>query len=169
MKRKQHVNTNDRKAENKEPGFSPEPNIFKGRLTLGKVSIVISFGWMHWDDNLKKYRQVRLRNGGGIRIIAVAVNCTKTEIICQAKIVFFPSNMIPFGSMSDYTFDLCGFKETFIEKDITLKDLVAIWNLQKLRMYITSRRLAVTSPPSTVSYDQLSSDEDFGLYNKFMI
>jgi len=79
IKRKQHLaNTNDCKAENKEPGISPVPYIFKERLTPGKMSKVITFGWRHWDDILKKYRPVRLHKGGGIRNIP-AVNRTKNR------------------------------------------------------------------------------------------
>ena len=126
----------------------------------------ISLGWMHWntDNRPHKYASVRNGNGGGSRRIDMPLNSSKTDIIDDAKALFFPDGISPQGSAEDMQFDLANFKGDVIScpmndgEPFTLQSYIEKHKLTHVRLYLTSKDDSIQS--SSDREDEEHEEED---------
>ena len=106
------------------------------KLTHRKITI----GWQNFDKERNRYVSVRLSKGGGSRDISVPIHSTKTDIIEQMKLVFFPNGKSGFGYASRMKMSLGNFKfEEITEEDFTLLNYIKCHKLSKVRLYLLTK------------------------------
>ncbi|XP_031358447.1 uncharacterized protein LOC116182069 isoform X3 [Photinus pyralis] len=62
-----------------------------------KATRVVQVGWMNFNEQNKKFQQVRLNKGGGTRSISVDRDCQVKMILEKAIEIFFPNGISPSG------------------------------------------------------------------------
>lgn len=113
----------------------------------------ISIGWMHWNTDTLPYKYVSVRNsnGGGTRRIDMPLNSSKTDIIEDAKALFFPDGMSNQGRAENMHFDLANFKGDAVscpmndDKPFTLQSYIEKHKMTHVRLYLTSKDKPVES------------------------
>lgn len=100
-----------------------------------KTTRKIELGWIH--DN----RQVRKRSGGGTRVLDMNKNATKTEILSQAKKLFFPNEKSTMGKWEEFSHDIVNFQEAQVDEDVSVGDYYETHKLGLLRFYLFTKTL----------------------------
>ena len=59
----------------------------------------------------KRFKLIRMKEGGGTRIVDIEKTANKEEIIKIAKGLFFPDGKSSFGNVSEMKLDLFNFKK----------------------------------------------------------
>ncbi len=123
------------------PGFEGENTVqptnmnLKSNKRAWKKTRKIELGWIH--DN----RQVRKRSGGGTRVLDMNKNATKTEILSQAKKLFFPNEKSTMGKWEEFSHDIVNFQEAQIDEDVSVGDYYETHKLGLLRFYLFTKTL----------------------------
>ena len=100
----------------------------------------ISVGWQHFDPVKNRYVSVRMSKGGGSRDICIPVSSTKSDLIEQMKIIFFPDGKSIFGYATRMKMSLGNFKfEEITDEDFTLINYIKCHKLSKVRLYLLTK------------------------------
>ena len=83
----------------------------KTRGRAKKATRNIEIGWIHTENQVPK--QVRAKQGGGTRKIAMDIQAGYDKIMKQGKALFFPEGTSSKGQESDFEFDVWDFKKKF--------------------------------------------------------
>ncbi|XP_041361953.1 uncharacterized protein LOC121377925 [Gigantopelta aegis] len=80
---------------------APQSSVKLARYNAMKNTHIIELGWMHYNEKRHQYAQVRTKKGVGTRSISLDKKSTKTDIITEAKKLFFPGDESSLGSLKD--------------------------------------------------------------------
>ena len=107
------------------------------------------------------YVNVRVKDGGGTRIIELPGNSRNTDIIAYAKKLFFPNGSSPIASVDDLLFQLGNYKQERVQPTVsfpdgtvhpfTLYNCTKSTRLSKTRLYIMTRRMEESDSDSGVN------------------
>lgn len=97
----------------------------------------IEVGWLHFEKD--DFHQVRSKNGGGTRHLALDKKTTVAQIMEHAKHLFFPNGQSPKGLAADFTFGMRDFKKQTVSMDATLFELYEQFRLKMLRLYLCTK------------------------------
>ncbi|KAM4562116.1 uncharacterized protein PAE49_010719 isoform 1-T2 [Odontesthes bonariensis] len=133
---------------NKEvQGFDGENTVHPTNIRLKsnkrawKTTRKIKLAWIH--DS----RQVRKRSGGGTRVLDMNKNATKTEILSQAKKLFFPNEKSTMGKWEEFSHDIVDFQEAQLDEDVSVGDYYEKHKLGLLRFYLFTKTLTSADDP----------------------
>lgn len=107
----------------------------KNNKMAAKTTRKIEIGWFH--DG----KQVRKCSGGGTRTIVISKHAKKSDILSQAKELFFPrgvSKKGPWETFSHYVFD---FQESVLEDEISVGELYTVLKMGMLRFYLSTNSI----------------------------
>lgn len=76
-------------------------------------------GWLHQESPSSKMKQIRLKQGGGVREIVIPISSSREQVLQTAVSLFFPGGNSPCGHQDDMNIDLATFQCTPIENTIT--------------------------------------------------
>lgn len=116
----------------------------KGAVTYknSKVTRKVELAWLHKTNGNVKL--VRLKDGGGTRMVDIQKSATKADVIEMAKNLFFSDGKCIFGPMEQLEFDLLTFNKESIstfrvdDKDVpfTVQAYIDHFKLSKIRLYL---------------------------------
>jgi len=127
-----------RNKEKKQKVFEPASTKIKTRKIL--------LGWMHRAAQPNKYVTVRNSNGGGSRRVEMPINASKTDIIEDAKKLFFPEGISTYSMVDEMQFELANFKGDLIAcpmddgAKFTLLNYIEKHKLSHVRLYLASTK-----------------------------
>ena len=102
----------------------------------------VQFGWLHYDQQQKRYIGVRLAKGGGTRTVSAKRSSDVHDLIALGKSIFFPGGMSFFGKIEDMTSTLGNFKGDEISfANFTLARYISSHALTTVRLYLMTRSL----------------------------
>ncbi|KAB0790677.1 hypothetical protein PPYR_12030 [Photinus pyralis] len=131
-----------------------------------KATRVVQVGWMNFNEQNKKFQQVRLNKGGGTRSISVDRDCQVKMILEKAIEIFFPNGISPSGPVNSFEFKLLDFKQHEIDHNMRIQDMFEVTGLSKLRFYLasTSSKIWCSSTNNNIPSSSLpitvESDDD---------
>ena len=121
----------------------------------------LELGWLHQFSDGDLYVNVRVKDGGGTRIIELPGNSRNTDIIAYAKKLFFPNGSSPIASVDDLLFQLGNYKQERVQPTVsfpdgtvhpfTLYNCTKSTRLSKTRLYIMTRRMEESDSDSGVN------------------
>ena len=145
LKKRHHQSSRNNIARNNE-GSSSTPSVSLSRNK--KCTRKVELGWLHnssgGDNNFKL---VRLKEGGGVRLVDIPKSASKDEIIQIGQELFFPGGKCNFGSTNEMEVDLFTFKKekvsTFLDDrevqlEFTLGSYIDSFKLSKVRLYLST-------------------------------
>ncbi|KAK7138439.1 hypothetical protein R3I94_010191 [Phoxinus phoxinus] len=100
-----------------------------------KMTRKIELGWIH------DKKQVRKRNGGGTRVLDISKKATKTEILSQAKKLFFPNEKSRKGMWEEFSHNIVDFQEAYLDEGVSVGELYETHKLGILRFYLFTEHL----------------------------
>jgi hypothetical protein len=107
----------------------------------------IQLGWLHFQENNKRYLSIRQCKGGGTREVTLTLNATAYQIIEIAKGLFFPDSVSSFGKEENMSFSLANYQQELITEVLvsgsklpfTLQRCINSTKLPKVRLYVASK------------------------------
>lgn len=110
-----------------------EDNVmFDKHTAVNRSTRIVELGWMH--NNM----QIRARNGGGTRDVAVCKSATKQKLIYHAKSLFWPDGQSYYGKAEHFQFELLDFKLNVMDDAVTVGELYDASHLRRMRFYLKS-------------------------------
>ncbi|GAA6101078.1 uncharacterized protein LOC113078290 [Tachysurus ichikawai] len=100
-----------------------------------KMTRKIEIGWIH------DKKQVRKRNGGGTRVLDISKKATKTEILSQAKKLFFPNEKSRKGKWEEFSHNIVDFQEAYLDEGVSVGEHYETHKLGILRFYLFTEHL----------------------------
>ena len=82
----------------------------------------LELGWLHQFSDGDLYVNVRVKDGGGTRIIELPGNSRNTDIIAYAKKLFFPNGSSPIASVDDLLLQLGNYKQERVQPTVSFPD-----------------------------------------------
>ena len=82
----------------------------------------LELGWLHQFSDGDLYVNVRVKDGGGTRIIEMPGNSRNTDIIAYAKKLFFPNGSSPIASVDDLLLQLGNYKQERVQPTVSFPD-----------------------------------------------
>lgn len=116
-------------------------------------------GWLHFSEEKGRYLAVRQSTGVGTRSISLPGSSRMSDIIDEARNLFFPQGGSTFGRWLEMDYDLANFNGEKIDKLITPEgkeiefSLQSYFNLYKLtcvRLYLKTKRKELLSEETKV-------------------
>ena len=123
-----------------------------------KVTRKVDLAWLHKTSGNMKL--VRLKDGGGTRVVDIPKSATKADVIEMAKNLFLNDGNCIFGPLEQLRFNLLTFnKEPIDDKDVpfTLQAYIDNFKLSKIRLYLCTE---IREDEDEHSDDLLESDSD---------
>ncbi|XP_061610704.1 uncharacterized protein LOC133468616 isoform X2 [Phyllopteryx taeniolatus] len=120
----------------RENTVKPTNVYLKNNKRAWKTTRKIELGWIH------NNKQVRKRSGGGTRVLDINKNATKTEILSQAKQLFFPNEKSTMGKWEEFSHDIVNFQEAQVDEDVSVRECYDTHKLALLRFYLFTKTLA---------------------------
>ncbi|KAM4698703.1 uncharacterized protein WCC33_014236 [Rhinophrynus dorsalis] len=151
-----------------------QQNSTRGRKTHRKITRSIEIGWLHEDEGVIK--QVRTKQGGGTRKVAMPKTAGKEELMQQGKSLFFPAGKSSKGHESVFEFDMCDFQQNSLNTDVTIGSMYEAVKLPMLRFYLitvpkkrqdkgnTDASINDDIPPPEVFV--IESEDEYSMQNK---
>jgi len=116
-----------------------------GNQNARKFTRIISVGWRNITAG-GHLMQVRASSGGGTRNIRIPLTATKTDILSEAKKLFFPSGTSSLGCDSEFKFNVIDVRGHVVQDYVTIGSMYETMKpAGNLRLYITTSRLGGTS------------------------
>lgn len=116
-----------------------------GNRNARKSTRTVTVGWRNITAG-GHLMQVRASSGGGTRNIRLPLTATKTDILSEAKKLFFTSGTSCRGCIADFKFDVVDFRYQVVEDGLTIKSMYeTVKPAGNLRFYMTTARLSDTS------------------------
>ena len=103
----------------------------------------VHLGWMNYSDEQKSFIQVRAKQGGGTRVVDVAVSANIEAIVRIGKELFFPDGKSNFGNIDEFCFGLANFKCEDLLKasnSFTLQKYINEVKMKRVLLYITTKK-----------------------------
>lgn len=136
----------------------PTPKLKKSRK---KPVRRVNLGWYHFNESKQTYVQVKTQKGGGIRVVELRILTTKDEVINTGKDCFFPNGFSRFGRSDEMEFSISNSKreEVLNDHNFTLESYVEQFKLNKIGLYLLSRRKDRSKSHSSVTLASGSDSE----------
>ena len=108
-----------------------------------------SSGWLHFSEDKGRYLAVRQSTGGGTRSISLPGTSGTSDIIDEARNLFFPQGESTFGSWLDMDYNLANFSGEKIDKlttpegkeiEFSLQLYFNLYKLTRVRLYLKTKR-----------------------------
>lgn len=115
-----------------DAGPSGKPNV--------KTERNVEIGWLHFNEEEKRYVQVRARCGGGSRKVKFQKDGKKADLMEKGKLLFFPGSVSPKGNIDEFFFDVMDFKENTLNDTQTIGELYNQTMLPMLRFYLATKK-----------------------------
>lgn len=114
-----------------------------GNKNAAKDDMSILFGWLMYNEKLKKFTQVKEPTGGGMRSFQVSKKWTRTDMLQFCKNLFFVDGNNDHGKLDDFEFDIVDNIKIRLQDGMTAEEILE--NLQKkgvkvLKCYMTTKR-----------------------------
>jgi hypothetical protein len=97
-----------------------------------KMTRRVEIGWMKFDVVEKRYKQVKERNGGGIRKLTVSDSTSMKDILCEAIDLFVKCK----DAYVDHSIGL--FDGSTIDSEASVNDVYHSTKVKMLRLYLHS-------------------------------
>ena len=116
-------------------------------------------GWLHFSEEKGRYLAVRQSTGGGTRSVSLPGISRVSDIIDEARNLFFPQGESTFGSWLEMDYDLANFSGEKIDKLITpegkeiefsLQSYFNLYKLTRVRLYLKTKRKELLSEETKV-------------------
>lgn len=108
-----------------------------GNLNATRPNRQIEIGWLCKSKGVLK--QVRQKQGGGTRKVAVPKTYKKMDILSLAKDLFFPSGISSHGPATQFQFDVWNFKHQPMDGSVTVAEVYESSKLPLARFYLVSQ------------------------------
>lgn len=98
----------------------------------------VNLGWMDFDFNKKRYKQVKAINGGGTRHVSFDKNMTAGEILSIAQDTFFPDGESKNKKLTSYDTEI---QSSQMEESSpnTIEELYSRRRVRILRLYLRTK------------------------------
>ena len=106
-------------------------------------------GWLHFSEEKGRYLAVRQSTGGGTRSISLPGTSKTSDIIDEARNLFFPQGESTFGSWLDMDYDLANFRGEKMDKlttsegkeiEFSLQSYFNLYKLTRVRLCLKTKR-----------------------------
>lgn len=111
----------------------------KGNANAVREHRRIEVGWLDFNEQSQTYKQVRIQNGGGLRIVRVNRSATTEEILRVGLELFFPEGKSKKGQVEDFEFRVCTADDVVLGRS-TIAEVYERFKVNRLRLNIHSRR-----------------------------
>lgn len=139
--KRKSVDTGVSSKSQEHPQMTDRKNALR---TMRKIEI----GWMHYDDEIQGFKQVRTKRGGGTRKMNISKDAQKIHLIHEATALFFPDGRNSVGPLTDFDLDLRNYQEMTVDDTVTVGQLYHDTKLSLLRFYLTTKKKTNDSPNS---------------------
>ena len=112
-----------------------------GNGNASRTKRTVEIGWMNFCTDTLSYKQVRSPKGGGTRTVKFLKTDTASLVLEKGKSLFFPEGSSKIGRVSSFSFELCDFNLSKIDKSSSIEDLYSEFQVRTLRVYICSKKL----------------------------
>ncbi|XP_071795970.1 uncharacterized protein [Asterias amurensis] len=131
--------------------FKAEPTASASSTKKISPSVKIQVGWLHMNNKLKDYTQVRCQKGGGVRYLTCDRKATYVQLLEGCVPLFFPAGESSKGPRSKMEFSLANFQGHEIEKEDF--DLSTVYGEKgsKTRIYIKTKEIQKDNSSSSSS------------------
>lgn len=131
------------KNKNEKPSSSRISQVSKKRTATKtkKSTRLVEIGWLCFNNNDGKFRQVRSRYGGGNKRISIEKNKKCSEILDIAKSLFFPNGVSTKGPIEHFKLELVDYKNHYFNQDLNIEEMYNFVALGTLRFYLASTRI----------------------------
>ena len=111
-------------------------------------------GWQHFSEVQKRFVAVRQSRGGGTRSVSMSGNSTISDILEEARNLFFPQGKSVYGNWMDMDCELANFKgevKTSLTShegnvmDFSLQSYFELHKLTRVRLYLRTRQRGTSS------------------------
>jgi hypothetical protein len=127
-----------------------------GNTNAQKICRQIELGWIN------EGKQVRAKSGGGTRNVYAQKSAIRNDLLAIAKNLFFPNGVSTFGPLHEFTFDICDFKMTSLNDEVTVAELYENSKMPKLRFYLTTVKCQQErNKDANIALLTSSDDDDF--------
>jgi len=118
-------------------------NAFKDSrsIRLGLISV----------SNKGYVKQIKLKEGGGLRNISVKKSTSILELKEMAKDLFFQDGVSKIGSLSEFDFSILDFQEKKVVDTCTVEDMYNSAKLTTVKCYLGATRQSLRLESTTIS------------------
>ncbi|XP_038065173.1 uncharacterized protein LOC119735517 isoform X2 [Patiria miniata] len=100
----------------------------------------VEVGWVHYDFDMKEYKQIYQKKGGGIKHQKYKVDTRLSEIMEQAITWFFPGGKNRHGNVSDFDVFITDPSFDKLDGDTTVQQMYETARVKILRLYIATKK-----------------------------
>ena len=83
-------------------------------------------------------KQIRVKQGGGTRIVPIRIECGIDKVLQKGKTLFFPDGLSTKGPASDFKFELRDYKRNPFPMDVTVGLIYETLCMTRLRFYVAT-------------------------------
>lgn len=117
----------------------------------------IEVGWMDFDEEEERYKQVKSVNGGGTRHLSIDKNEKVADIKVMAENLFFPKGRSKRNkSLSNYSTHIES-SQIHVDVSNTVDELYNESKVKMLRLYLCTKKKTGQQPPGGVEGDRVTS------------
>ncbi|XP_051960711.1 uncharacterized protein LOC127628074 [Xyrauchen texanus] len=146
-----------RKQSTTEPLSEETPETSKPKSRAKACKRQIEIGWIHTEN--KETKQVRTKQGGGTRKVAMDINAGYNEILKEGKELFFPDGNSCKGDECDFTFEVWDFRQNVLPSDVSIGTIHEAVKLPNLRFYIATSPNESADSTSNIESESENNDE----------
>lgn len=133
------------------PSKSDTSIVRKPSKNASKKARAVEIGWLDYEHSTQVYRQVRTKDGGGVRKITVSKMARKSDILEEGKKLFFPQGISSKGRADEYKFDVMDYQEHILDEVSSVGEIYRKTCFPILRLYLSTKKQ---------SKDEDTSDDD---------
>lgn len=139
MHEKKYSRTQMSGSEEEEDDEEPYASASTSAHVYKKSTRQIQIGWLHSEDG-GTYIQIKTKNGGGTRNIAVPKMADKNYILQKGKEIFFRDGKSSKGEENYFDFNLFDYSQCPITEEITVEEMYKTTGFTRLRFYVATTR-----------------------------
>ncbi|KAL0164198.1 hypothetical protein M9458_039951, partial [Cirrhinus mrigala] len=154
-----------RKQSTTEPQSEETPETSKPKSRSKARKRQIEIGWIHADN--KETKQVRTKQGGGTRKLAMNINAGYNEILKEGKELFFPDGTSSKGDECEFLFEVWDFRQNVLPADVSVGKIFEAVKLPNLRFYIATRPIESADSTSNTGSENNDDTSIISLHSDF--
>ena len=157
--RKESILSRQRQRLSGAEGMLPKkrPSKWAGNSNAKRKARRIEVGWMDFDEEEERYKQVKSVNGGGARHLSIDKNETVANIKVMAENLFFPKGHSKRKkSLSHYSTHIES-SQVHVDVSNTVDELYNESKVKMLRLYLCTKKKMGQQPPIGVEGDHVTS------------
>ena len=114
-----------------------------GNKNAKKLMRILELGWLNFNYEVRQYKQVRYKRGGGTRKILTECTSMMDDLMKVAKGLFFPEGMSVEGKEEVRAFETGGFDGCVVDFHMTVEELYTCLMAVMLRVYVMTTSVEV--------------------------